>query len=49
MFGLSLFRASAAQAITPFRTGLLRRLPDSPVGPLPPRAIVPDYAQSRLE
>lgn len=48
--GLSLFGTLMAQIVTLFQVGLVRRLPDPPVGPFDSsRVDAADYAYSRLQ
>jgi Vitamin K epoxide reductase family len=50
VFGLSLLGTLAAQMVSLFQAGLVRRLPDPPVGPFDSdRVDASDYACSRLE
>jgi hypothetical protein len=50
VFGLSLLGTAAAQIVSLFQMGLVRRLPDPPVGPFDSvRVDASDYAYSRLE
>jgi uncharacterized membrane protein len=50
LVGLSLFGVAIGQVVTLYQTGILRRLPDPPVGPFDSERVnASDYAYKRLQ